>query len=129
MIAITQSWATLARTGRNEAPSATTKVKRIVTSLWAAPDACASAAMCALIRTSIRLKAWRGRRDHGTTNVIPAKAAAEAANARIWEMSEPGISKRADRRDRACEGDRGPRGGGRAARELAFEARSQGVSL
>ena len=33
MIAMTQSWATLARTGRKEAPSATTKVKMIVNSL------------------------------------------------------------------------------------------------
>ena len=91
MIAITQSWATLARTGMKEAPSATRKVKRIVTSLCAAPDACASAAMWTLIRTSIKAKAKRGSRDHGRTKVTPAKTAADAANQRIWLMSEPGI--------------------------------------
>ena len=75
----------------NDAPSATTKVKRIVSTLSAEPEACASPAITALIRTRLRLNATRGSRAQGSTKEMPANSAARPARSRICVVSEPGI--------------------------------------
>ena len=76
----------------NDAPSATTKVKRIVSPLSAEPEAYASPAISALISTRPTLNATRGSRDHGSTKEMPANSAARPASSRICVVSEPGIS-------------------------------------